>query len=452
MKQKLATLLLFAFFAGTVVAQKTKKFRFEPGPKKPELFGFNFSLSDFNAPNNFGTNSNATTLPVSKLAPGISLFYTKGLTSFVDFSARLNGVFQNYSSFRGISKTKTEIGIEFVPTVNIRPVKDQNMWAPYITTGLGLGLYSNKLGAFLPIGGGLQFNSGNDFYLFVEAQYRASLTPKILPRNLYYSLGFAQKVEFEPRAPKAPNPTLPTKAVVSPTADTDGDGIADNLDACPTVKGLAAFKGCPDTDGDGIADSEDKCPTEKGIAKLNGCPIPDSDKDGINDDDDACPTAAGVARYKGCPVPDTDKDGINDEEDKCPKEFGVAANAGCPEIAQEAIQKINKAAAEIYFANGSAKLLAKSNASLNDVATFLKSNPSYKVNIAGHTDNTGKPEKNKTLSEDRANAVKAYLISQGVAADKITAEGFGDQKPIADNNTTLGKSINRRVELKVSNY
>jgi OmpA-OmpF porin, OOP family len=339
-----------------------------------------------------------------------------------------------------------------VPTVNIRPVKDQNMWAPYITTGLGLGLYSNKLGAFLPIGGGLQFNSGNDFYLFVEAQYRASLTPNILPRNLYYSLGFAQKVEFEPRAPKAPKPTLPTKAVASTTADTDGDGIANNIDACPTVKGLAAFKGCPDTDGDGIADSEDKCPTEKGIAKLNGCPIPDSDKDGINDDDDACPTASGVARYKGCPVPDTDKDGINDEEDKCPKEFGVAANGGCPEIAQEAIQKINKAAAEIYFANGSAKLLAKSNASLNDVASFLKANPTYKVNIAGHTDNTGKPEKNKTLSEERANAVKAYLISQGVAADKITAEGFGDEKPIADNSTALGKSINRRVELKVSNY
>jgi hypothetical protein len=84
MKQKLATLLLFAFFAGTVVAQKTKKFRFEPGPKKPELFGFNFSLSDFNAPNNFGTNSNATTLPASKLAPGISLFYTKGITSFIE--------------------------------------------------------------------------------------------------------------------------------------------------------------------------------------------------------------------------------------------------------------------------------------------------------------------------------------------------------------------------------
>lgn len=449
MKQKLTLLLLLACMAGAAVAQKAKKITFVPGPKKPELFGFAFSLSDFNAPKNFGTNSNATSLPVSDLAPGVSLYYLKGITPFIDFSARLNGIFQNFSAFRGVtSKTKTELGIEFEPTINIRPVKDQNMWAPYLTTGLGLGLYSNKLGAYLPLGGGIQFNSDNNFYLFLQAQYRASLTPTILPRSLYYSIGFAQNITSDaPPAPKAPLPP-----VVVAVLDTDNDGIADDVDACPTVKGLASMKGCPDTDSDGISDKEDKCPTVKGAIKYGGCPVPDGDKDGINDEDDKCPTVAGVARYNGCPVPDTDKDGINDEEDKCPKEFGIAANYGCPEIAAESVEKVNKAAAQIYFANGSAKLLAKSNASLNTVVTFLKENPTYKVDIAGHTDNTGTATKNKTLSEDRANAVKAYMVSKGVADDRISAEGFGDEKPIADNKTAAGKSKNRRVELKIRNY
>jgi len=80
-----------------------------------------------------------------------------------------------------------------------------------------------------------------------------------------------------------------------------------------------------DSDGDGIMDDNDKCPSVPGVAKYDGCPAPDSDKDGINDEEDRCPTVPGVARYQGCPIPDTDKDGINDEEDKCPNQAGVHA-------------------------------------------------------------------------------------------------------------------------------
>ena len=152
---------------------------------------------------------------------------------------------------------------------------------------------------------------------------------------------------------------------------------------------LAALHGCPDRDGDGIADKDDKCPDVAGLAKYQGCPIPDTDKDGINDEEDKCPNVPGVARYQGCPIPDTDKDGVNDEEDKCPNEAGPASNFGCPVIDVVVVEKVNKAAKNIFFATGSAKLLAKSYGSLKDVAQILKDNPSYKINIDGYTDITG---------------------------------------------------------------
>lgn len=132
-----------------------------------------------------------------------------------------------------------------------------------------------------------------------------------------------------------------------------------------------------------------------GLAKYQGCPIPDTDKDGINDENDKCPTVAGVARYEGCPIPDGDGDGINDEEDKCPAVPGVASNGGCPEIKEEVKQKVEYAAKNIFFNTGSAQLLKKSFKPLDEVVTILNENPTLLLDIEGHTDNTGKPEKNR---------------------------------------------------------
>lgn len=205
-----------------------------------------------------------------------------------------------------------------------------------------------------------------------------------------------------------------------------------------------------DTDGDGIPDAEDKCPEVKGIAKYNGCPVPDTDKDGINDEEDKCPTVPGVARYGGCPVPDTDKDGVNDEEDKCPTLPGTAANNGCPEIKQEIMKRVEYAAQRIYFATGSAKLLAKSFKSLDDVARILTEDQNLKLSIEGHTDNVGKDDYNQRLSEARAGSVKAYFIKKGISESRLTSQGFGETQPIADNKTAAGRSKNRRVVMKPS--
>ena len=257
-----------------------------------------------------------------------------------------------------------------------------------------------------------------------------------------------------------PNDKCPTVFGLSrydgcPIPDTDGDGINDEEDKCPGQAGTSKYNGCPipDTDGDGINDEQDKCPNQAGTAKYNGCPIPDTDGDGINDEQDKCPNEAGTAKYDGCPVPDRDKDGINDELDKCPDVAGTAANNGCPEEKPEVSDKISRVvntnAQNISFTGTTTTITTKSNASLNNLVKILNENPDLKVRIEGHTDNAGNDDANMTLSANRADAVKTYLVSKGISEDRITTEGFGETTPIADNNTAAGRTKNRRVEIKV---
>lgn len=225
--------------------------------------------------------------------------------------------------------------------------------------------------------------------------------------------------------------------------DTDGDGIADKDDACPTVAGTVTFNGCKDSDGDGIEDSKDACPTIPGV--INGCP--DTDGDGVEDSKDACPTVAGTV--KGCP--DTDKDGIIDSKDKCPKVAGVASNNGCPVIkeADEESKKVfNQAMEGLFFNSGSAVIKTESYSVLNNVVSILQSHPTYRLHIDGHTDNTGNASKNMSLSAARAAAAKAYLVGKGIDGSRLETEGFGITRPRADNSTAAGRKLNRRVEFK----
>jgi len=249
-------------------------------------------------------------------------------------------------------------------------------------------------------------------------------------------------------------PDVPGPAATQGCPDTDGDGILDKDDKCPTVKGFAKYLGCPipDTDKDGINDEEDKCPTVPGVARYQGCPIPDTDKDGINDEEDKCPTVPGVARYQGCPIPDTDGDGINDEEDRCPNLPGVRENQGCPVIPEAIKKRINLAAKNILFETGKSILRPSSFKGLNDVAKIMQEYPDVELAIDGHTDNVGSDEMNQTLSDNRANSVKTYLVNKGVAESRITATGHGETMPVADNKTAAGRQQNRRSELTLSYY
>jgi OmpA-OmpF porin, OOP family len=445
MKHKLSLLFAVVIFCSSAMAQKD----WAPS-KKGTLLGVHYNMADFKAPTGIKDPiSGKVYSSIREMNKGFSLSYWRGLTSKIDLAVKANAMFRDYSAiYQGITG-KTEIGLELEPTLNIRPFGDASKVAPFLTAGIGAGMYNDKFGAFAPVGGGIQVNMNSLAYLFVQAQYKYTLTKKILGDNLFYSIGFAQNIGKERAAAPPPPPPMP---VVEAPKDRDGDGIADADDKCPDAAGVAALMGCPDKDGDGITDANDKCPDQAGLAKYNGCPIPDTDKDGVNDEQDKCISEPGLARYNGCPIPDTDKDGVNDEEDKCISEAGPATNYGCPEIKQAVIDKINYAAKNIFFATGSNKLLPASYKSLNEVAKIMAADASLKLDIDGHTDSQGDAVKNQSLSENRANAVRAYLTSKGVDESRMTATGHGADMPVADNKTAAGRSKNRRVELKARNY
>ena len=229
--------------------------------------------------------------------------------------------------------------------------------------------------------------------------------------------------------------------------DTDGDGIMDSADACPDVAGLKELNGCPDRDGDGIIDTEDACPDVKGSKMMKGCP--DSDGDGVADNVDKCPDVKGPKDNAGCPWPDTDGDGVADKDDKCPTVKGTVANNGCPEVSDDAIKKLNDYAKTILFNSGKSSIQKQTYPVLQAIVAILKEYPTAKFSIEGHTDSDGAEEMNQKLSASRADAVKAYLIENGISADRLSATGFGEKYPIDSNKTAKGKANNRRVEVKL---
>jgi len=235
--------------------------------------------------------------------------------------------------------------------------------------------------------------------------------------------------------------------------DSDADGIEDSKDSCPNVAGLAEMNGCPDTDGDGVTDASDDCPTVKGLKSLAGCP--DADGDGIADGKDKCPNEAGPAANEGCPWGDADGDGVTDNVDKCPKEVGTVANNGCPEVvevvqpSQAVINQLNAYAKTILFDSGKSSFKKQTFEVLQNITAILKEYPESNFTLEGHTDSQGSKSSNQRLSERRANAVKDYLIENGISSARLTAYGFGEDYPIDTNATSAGRKNNRRTEVKL---
>ena len=243
--------------------------------------------------------------------------------------------------------------------------------------------------------------------------------------------------------------TASPKIEVEKPIDSDGDGISDQDDLCPDVKGLKENKGCPDSDGDGIFDDLDECKNVKGPKENKGCPWADSDNDGLTDNKDECPTISGPVENKGCPYGDTDGDGVNDNADECPKTAGPTENKGCPVIEKKDQEVVDMAVQNLEFESSKAVIRETSKPSLNTFADKLKQKANWNLVLDGHTDNLGDEDANLLLSKNRVEAVKSYLISKGISENRIKVNYFGETKPIADNNTSEGRQKNRRVEFKI---
>ncbi|HYO58325.1 Ig-like domain-containing protein [Archangium sp.] len=341
-----------------------------------------------------------------------------------------------------------------------------------------LALRANLAGAF-----GLkdQDMEGRPLELLAAVQYR--ITPGLAAHvgggpgltrgygtpgfRVFAGLDWTQPGERPVAAPvAAPTPSSP--------ADLDGDGLTDEQDRCPQgaedMDGFQDEDGCadPDDDVDGIPDAKDQCPkqaeTLNGIQDADGCPDKvsvDSDKDGLMDGQDKCPQVAedkdGFQDEDGCADPDNDKDGVPDWEDQCPAQpeviNGVKDDDGCPD---EGNSKVRLEASRIvildkvYFATARDVILPKSFDLLKQVASVLRANPQIELlRVEGHTDNQGKPANNQRLSQRRAAKVRAFLIREGIAAERLEAVGYGQTKPVDTNKTAAGRENNRRVEFNI---
>ena len=239
--------------------------------------------------------------------------------------------------------------------------------------------------------------------------------------------------------------------------DTDKDGVRDAIDRCPDTPAgdKVDANGCSlpkDADADGVSDDKDQCPNSPPGDKvdMNGCSL-DTDRDGVRDAIDQCPdTPAGdKVDANGCSLPkDSDNDGVDDNRDRCP---GTRPGARVDEVGCERLFEESNRGLVLQgttFATGKSVLRPEGKAVLDRVAEGLVNNPSLRVEIHGYTDNTGSAATNERLSKARAEAVKAYLVSKGVTADRVDTFGHGPADPIGDNKTAAGRALNRRVELR----
>jgi len=244
--------------------------------------------------------------------------------------------------------------------------------------------------------------------------------------------------------------------------DRDGDGIADAFDQCPDVRenynGFEDLDGCPDdpdTDKDGIPDSRDQCmlePEDKdGYLDDDGCPDLDNDADGIVDSKDKCPNQPedpdGFEDDDGCPEEDNDKDTVADLADECPNTPGQPSGArpGCPSLIIVTAREI-RITQQIQFDFNKASIKSVSFPILDAVKDVMAANPKITLEVQGHTDNVGQAAYNLKLSQQRADAVKAYLASHGVESARLVSKGYGMNQPLVPNTTEGNRALNRRVQ------
>ncbi len=418
---------------------------------------------------------------VLNLSGGYSMTYDD-TTAIADQSFKLNKSDDAFVKMTGI-----RLGLEgqyyFLPQGNVQP---------YLLMGIGTDLWKLERRAsgttynFSDLGG--RVGAGINFWIgeSIALDLQGKLTYDLASISADDQTGFYGQVDWSDYKTRPfggyLEPSIGFTYFFGGARDTDKDGIKDKFDQCPDtpVGALVDQYGCPlDNDGDGVYDGLDACgDTPAGaVVDIMGCPL-DTDKDGIFDGLDKCPdTPLDVAvDVRGCPL-DTDGDGVPDFKDKQPDTpagavvdvDGVALDAdgdgvpdgidkcpdtpiavlvdelGCP-LAKPLTEKI---VLNIKYAPGSFRPDKEARVILDEIVETMRAYPNLKIEINGYTDALGSATGNMKLSQKRADAVMEYLRDQGVAAERMIAQGYGEDTKffIGDNSTEEGRQKNRRVEV-----
>jgi len=391
MKPLIAITALCCICSNTVLGQQQAA--------KPGSLYFNINMSDYSIASAVKKSSPGKTTDQKEwLRPGGKSFgigagYWKTLTSHIDFSGTLTGTLSSFPA--GFIKNDTIGQAAFTTQIDgllhLKLLNDGAAVNPFLTAGVGGGIFYKQAAVYAPLGAGLQFNFGGGGTMLLQAQWRKSLSGGINNDYTMYSLGFMQKGALSKKdkvkAPAAGTVVLPAKKNY---ADTDGDGLTDDKDGCPFAKG--PINGCPDSDNDGIADKDDKCPYTAGVSSNNGCPA--------------------VASSIEAVVPDTTN-------------------------------------YIVYFEPGKSVLRSDAYNTLTAIVGLLKTDSKMRVVFKGHTDNAGSMDANHKISLERADVCAAYVQSFFIDKNRIALEAYGKDKPAADLNDPLLQWKNRRVEVIV---
>ncbi|MDE8601358.1 OmpA family protein [Marinomonas sp. RSW2] len=300
---------------------------------------------------------------------------------------------------------------------------EQGNWTPYLAAGVGTTDFSpGENNALINAGGGVKYALNQDLSLRADFRLINDVEDHELDNLTMVGLHYV----FGAKSAPAEAEEEPVKAIAQPAkpTDADNDGVIDANDLCQnTPAGVSVdIKGCAlDSDKDGVADHKDQClNTPMGVSvDMKGCAL-DSDKDGVADHLDACANSAA----------------------------GSKVNAkGCYLVLKEA----KSIRLDVQFASNSSVVNAKYFPQIKKVAAFLKEYPKTSVVIEGHTDDSGSAAYNQALSEKRAKAIATVLTKElGVAANRVTAIGYGEEKPMVNNNTAANREANRRVVAIIS--
>ncbi|MFT5042702.1 MAG: OOP family OmpA-OmpF porin [Hyphomicrobiaceae bacterium] len=288
---------------------------------------------------------------------------------------------------------------------------------PYLSIGGGAMTFDPSAGGNSTdpqanAGGGVKYFVSKSVALRADGRYLVSFDET--NHNFLGTLGLTYVFGAGDRSDPAPKPVTEVVAAVV-SLDGDGDGINDDVDQCPvTRRGVTTdANGCAvrmDNDGDGVADGTDQCAS----------------------------TPAGTAvDSNGCPQ-DGDSDGVADGTDRC---AGTPKGATVDERGCWVLQAVR-------FESSKATLQSGSTATLSAAVGVLNMNSNLQVEIQGYSDNTGSEAFNRSLSAKRAEAVRDYFVSEGIAASRLSHKGFGPENPVASNDTAEGRAKNRRVEMK----